>query len=278
MNKNIGIIGLGLIGASLAKAFKEYTNYCIGGWNRTHSVTMRALSDDVIDMEITDDNIEQMDIIIVCLFPQACVDYILKTIPKLKPGTIIIDIAGVKSVIINQIQDAAVDAGVIFIGGHPMAGMEVIGYENSIPHLFQGASMILVSNKSSTPEAINSLSGMFKQLGFGMIIECDAAKHDKMIGYTSQLCHLVSNAFVKNEAAQYHKGFSGGSYRDLTRVAKLNEHMWNELFLLNKDALLGEIDEFMGHMTQLREALALEDKELLTELLRIGSERKQTFK
>lgn len=278
MNKNIGIVGLGLIGASFAKAYKEYTNHPVFGWNRTHAVTEKALADMVIDEELTTENMKQMDILIVCLFPQACVDYILNNLKHLKPGTIIIDIAGVKGIIIEQVEHACKNSGIIFVGGHPMAGLEVIGYDNSIPHLFQGASMILVPNVSSTPQAINFLSGMFKQLGFGMIIECNAQKHDKMIGYTSQLCHVVSNAFVKNEAAQFHKGFSGGSYRDLTRVAKLNEHMWNELFLLNKEALLEEINEFMGHMDELKVALELEDQEKLTDLLRIGSERKQKYK
>lgn len=277
MFNNIGIAGMGLIGASMAKAFKENTDHTILGWNRTHSVTEKAMDDGTIDSALTDENFDTLDLLIVALFPQACVDYILNNVSKLKPGTVIVDIAGVKTTIIDQIEDACKEAGVIFVGGHPMAGLEVIGYENSISHLFQNASMILVPTSTSTPEIINAMNPLFKSIGFTTIIECDAQKHDQMIAYTSQLCHVVSNCYVKNEASEFHRGFSGGSYKDLTRVAKLNEHMWNELFLLNKEALVNEIDEFMSHMTNMRDAIQNEDKELLTNLLRIGRERKEKF-
>ncbi len=277
MFQNIGIAGLGLIGASMAKAFKENTTHNILGWNRTHSVTEKALSDHTIDDELNDDTFPSIDLLVVALFPQACVDYILNNISKMKPGTVIIDIAGVKTTIISQVEDACSKAGVVFVGGHPMAGLEVIGYDNSISHLFQEASMILVPTTTSNQVVLDNLKLLFESIGFTTVIQCDAHKHDKMIAYTSQLCHVVSNCYVKNDASEFHRGFSGGSYRDLTRVAKLNEHMWNELFLLNKDALVNEIDEFMSHMTDMRNAIADEDKELLTDLLRIGRERKEKF-
>lgn len=277
MFNNIGIAGLGLIGSSMAKAFKEHTTHNILGWNRTYSVTEKALNDGTIDKELNDDTFNEVDLLVVALFPQACVDYILNNVSKLKPGTVIIDIAGVKTTIISQIDDACKEAGVVFVGGHPMAGLEVIGYDNSISHLFQNASMILVPTVTSTPEILDALKSLCEAIGFTTVIECDASKHDKMIAYTSQLCHVVSNCYVKNEASEFHRGFSGGSYRDLTRVAKLNEHMWNELFLLNKDALVNEIDEFMTHMTDMRDAIANDDKDLLTDLLRIGRERKEKY-
>lgn len=277
MFQNIGIAGLGLIGASMAKALKENTAHNILGWNRTYSVTQKAILDNTIDGELNDTTFNDVDLLIVALFPQACVDYILNNLEKMKPGTVIIDIAGVKTTIISQIEDACRDAGVIFVGGHPMAGLEVIGYDNSISHLFQGASMILVPTSTSTDTVLQGLKPLFEAIGFTTIIECDASKHDRMIAYTSQLCHVVSNCYVKNEASEFHRGFSGGSYRDLTRVAKLNEYMWSELFLLNRDALVNEIDEFMTHMTAMREAIASEDNDLLTDLLRIGRERKEKF-
>lgn len=277
MFNTIGIAGLGLIGASLAKAFKENTNIEVMGWNRTFAVTEKALADQTIDTDLNDDNLSQVDLLIVCLFPQACVDYTLRVLPLLKPGTVIIDIAGVKGTIIDQLADACKEAGVIFVGGHPMAGLEVIGYDNSIAHLFKGASMILVPTSDTPDSILASLKPLFESIGFGTVIVCDAKKHDQMIAYTSQLCHVVSNCYVKNDASEFHRGFSGGSYRDLTRVAKLNEHMWNELFLLNKDALVSEIDEFMGHMKDMRDAIESEDKDKLTDLLRIGRERKEKF-
>lgn len=277
MFKNIGIVGLGLIGASLAKAFQINNDHTIMGFNRTHAVTEKALNEGTIDMELCDKNISEADLLIISLFPQACVDYILRVLPLLKPGTVIIDIAGVKTSIIEQIEDDCKKAGVIFVGGHPMAGLEVIGYDNSIATLFNGASMILVPTSTSNDEVVNGLEALFLSIGFGTVIKCDAKKHDRMIAYTSQLCHVVSNCYVKNEASEFHCGFSGGSYRDLTRVAKLNEHMWNELFLLNKDALLSEIDEFIGHMKDMRDSIESEDKDKLTDLLRIGRERKENF-
>lgn len=277
MFNNIGIAGLGLIGASLAKAFNQYTDCTVLGWNRTHTVTEQALADGTIQTEFNEDNIADLDLLIVALFPQACVDYVLRMLPFMKKGTVIVDIAGVKSTIEEQLAGPCKEAGVIFVGGHPMAGLEVIGYDNSFADLFKGASMILVPNESSDDTTIINLKSLFTQAGFGMVIECDSAHHDKMIGFTSQLCHVISNTYMKNEASEFHKGFSGGSYRDLSRVAKLNEHMWNELFLLNKKALVAEIDEFMGHMQEMRDAIAHENNEQLTELLKIGRERKETY-
>lgn len=277
MINTVGIAGLGLIGASLAKSFKKHTTLEILGWNRTESVTHKAIDDGAVNAALTDSNLSTVDLLMVCLFPQACVDYILRVLPSLKPGTVIIDIAGVKNTIIEQVEDACNEAGVIFVGGHPMAGLEVIGYDNSIADLFDGASMILVPTLATPDTVITQLKPLFKSIGFGTVIVCDSSQHDKMIAYTSQLCHVVSNCYVKNEASEFHQGFSGGSYRDLTRVAKLNEHMWNELFLLNKKALVAEIDEFMGHMLDMRNAIDSEDKETLTNLLRIGRERKENF-
>lgn len=269
------VAGLGLIGASMAKAVQEKTACQVYGWNRTASVVDRAIADGVVEAYATDEILGEVDLLIVALMPKVSIEYILKTIPKLKKGAIIVDCVGVKSALIAAIEDAAKAADVIFVGGHPMAGLEVNGYENSSAAMYENASMILVPNLSSTEAAIEDMSIFFTALGFGKVVVCSAQKHDEMIAFTSQLAHVVSNAYVKSPRCEDRSGYSAGSYKDMTRVAKLDEHMWQELFILNKEALVWEIETLIEHLGEIREAVVGENKEQLTELLRIGRERKE---
>ena len=162
-------------------------------------------------------------------------------------------------------------------GGHPMAGREFSGYAFASASLYEGASMILVPTESSPLWAVDELDGFFRQLGFGTVVRCPAAQHDRMIAFTSQLAHVVSSAYIKSPEAVRHNGFSAGSYKDLTRVAKLNEVMWTELFLLNKGPLVNEIDEIIRHLTEYRDAIVGGKEEELRQLLKEGREIKESI-
>lgn len=278
MINTVTVAGLGLIGASIAKAIGKYTNCDVYGWNRTKSVIENAIKDKTIINEASNEILGQTDLLIVCLYPKATIDYIINTIPKLKKGAIIIDICGVKTSLINEIDDIAKEAGVVFIGGHPMAGLAVAGYENSFAELYQDASMILVPTKTSNDSYISKMSEFFSSIGFTTIIVCTKEEHDSMIAYTSQLAHIISCAFVKSPKCKNHKGFSGGSYKDMTRVATLNEHVWTELFSLNRDAILEEIDVFSKNLNDLREAIACENEVHLKSLLSDGRIQKEKYR
>ncbi len=277
MLQTVSVAGLGLIGASMAKAIGKHTNCAVYGWNRTKAVTENAIADGTLTGEATDEILAKTDLLIVGLYPQASVDYILATIPKLKQGAIIIDLVGVKTTVIDAIDTAAQEAGVVFIGGHPMAGLEVAGYGNAFAELYQNASMILVPTLSSTNALIAEMSDFFKTIGFGRVMICTKEEHDAMIAYTSQLAHVVSCAFVKSPRCATHQGFSAGSYKDMTRVATLNEHVWTELFLLNKTALVAEIDELTTHLTDLRNAIDAADEPELKALLAEGRIQKEKY-
>ncbi|MFI3231062.1 MAG: prephenate dehydrogenase [bacterium] len=283
---NICITGLGLIGGSIGKALKN--NLCnldtdvlnIYGLDSSEEVLNNAISDGVINKKIGSDfsGYNTIDLLIISIFPRDTINYILDVIPKLKRGCIIVDCAGVKSAVINAIQQKALEYGVIFIGGHPMAGREVTGYESSLPDLFGRASMLLVPNLSSNQESIEVLSAFFTQIGFKKIILCTAEEHDRIIAYTSQLAHVVSNSYVKSKMIEKHEGYSAGSYKDMTRVAYLNEVVWEELFMLNKDFLVKEIDEFLANLTEMRDCIEQGNSEKLLELLKTGKDLKDLYK
>ncbi len=283
---NICIVGLGLIGGSIAKALRNnLTNLAsdvlnIYGLDSSQEVLDNALADNVINKQISDDfsSYNTIDLLIISIFPRDTIEYVLDVIPKLKKGCIIVDCAGVKSVIIDAIQQKAIEYGVIFIGGHPMAGREVTGYKSSLPDLFSNASMLLVPNSSSNEKSVEVLSTFFTQIGFKKIILCTAEEHDRIIAYTSQLAHVVSNSYVKSKMIEKHEGYSAGSYKDMTRVAYLNEVVWEELFMLNKDFLLKEIDEFLVNITEMRDCIEQGDSEKLLELLKIGKDLKALYK
>lgn len=277
MNKKIVVVGLGLMGGSMAMALKKYTDNEIYGYNRTKSVAERAVNDGVLH-GIADENIiSQADIMIISLYPQATVDFLIENMPKMKKGAIIVDFVGVKEYMDKQLTEPAKKAGVHFIGGHPMAGKEFSGYAFADADLFQGASMILVPNDSSPLWAVDEMDALFNSLGFAQVVRCSPSQHDSMIAFTSQLAHVVSSAYIKSPEALRHNGYSAGSYKDLTRVAKLNEHMWTELFLKNQDPLVREIDEIILHLKEYRDAIANGDEDRLCTLLREGRERKESI-
>lgn len=274
---NIGIVGLGLIGGSMAKALKTYTDNKIYGWNRTQSVTDEAIEMNVLDGRLTEETIPSCQLIIVSLYPEATIDYVKKYANIIDKNAVVIDCGGVKRLICDALEPVAEEYGFTFIGAHPMAGLHMSGFAYSSEDMFQNASLVLCPNETVKNEKVDMLRELFAKTGFTNIQLATPEEHDRIIAYTSQLCHVVSNAYVKNNAATLHKGFSAGSYRDLTRVAKLNEHMWTELFFENDDYLMEELDELIENLVKYKEALKNKDKDEMCQLLKDGRERKEAI-
>ncbi len=266
----VGIIGLGLMGGSLAKAISFGTEHTVWGTNRSPEAVQKALFVGAIEKELTKEDLPLCDLVIVSLYPQASIDYIIENAHLFKKGAIVMDISGVKRYVCDALYDIAKQNGFVFIGAHPMAGLHLSGFEHSTAKIFNNSSMILTPYEDTSEECVNVIKELFLSIGFTNIQMSTPDEHDKIIAFTSQLAHVVSNAYVKSPNAMVHKGFSAGSYKDLTRVAYLNEYMWSELFLENRDNLINEIDAIVNNLVQYREAMANNDREKLTELLRDG--------
>jgi len=270
MKKTVVIAGLGLMGGSMAKAFKKHTDWKVYGWNRTRAVAEKALAQGVIDAIAGEEDIARCDLLIPVLYPEATIQFLHRIIPTMKPGARVVDLVGVKTKVIEALEPIALKHGVHYTGGHPMAGKEVAGFDNAEAELYEGASMILVPTRACAPEDVEELTALFLQLGFGMCKICDKYEHDRMIAHTSQLCHVVSNCYVKSPSSPNHHGFSAGSYRDMIRVAGVNEVLWTDLFMTNRDALLEELDIFVSDLQKVRRALAEEDWTGMEQLLKEG--------
>jgi prephenate dehydrogenase len=264
------VAGLGLEGGSMAKALKQHTDHLVYGWNRTTSVAEQALADGAIDGIADDEILAKCDLLIAVLYPEATIDYLKRVIPLMKEGAQVVDMVGIKSAVVSAVAPVALAHGVHYCGGHPMSGQPKAGYGQSYADLFKGASMILVPTDATAEGDVEHLGELFRQVGFGRIKVCDAQTHDRMIAHTSQLSHVVSNCYVKSPSSPNHKGFSAGSYRDMIRVAGVNEVLWTDLFLTNRDALLGELDTFIGDLLKVRKALAEENADEMQRLLREG--------
>ena len=269
----IAIIGLGLIGGSIAKGFKKFTKYDILGYDKNSSVIKKALADGSIDAEL-DGSFEDCDIVVLGLYPEAAVKFIEENAEKIGKNTIVTDCGGVKEKVCSKIHPIAKKYGFTFIGMHPMAGLEKFGYDSSISDLFVGASLILTPYPETPPEKVNLLADTFCEIGFSRVQMSTPEEHDKIIAYTSQLAHVVSSSYIKSPSSLLHAGFSAGSFRDLTRVAHLNETMWTELFLDNKKNLADEIDTLIDRLKEYSEAIRSGDRETLFNLLKDGREKK----
>lgn len=273
---NIGIVGLGLIGGSIARAFKHFTTETVMGWNRSQDALYKARLLEAIDCELNDERLGICDYVIVALYPRATIDYVKEKCDLFKPGAIVMDICGVKRVVCDELFSLAKEKGFTFIGGHPMAGLERSGFENSTPNMFRNASMIITPPDDISIEMLAKIKKFWGQIGFSNMEVTTPENHDRVIAYTSQLAHIASSAYIKSPTALDHKGFSAGSYKDLTRVARLSEGMWAELFMENQDNLLRETDTLIAFLQEYREALAAGDEEKMRELLKAGRIQKET--
>ncbi len=271
----VGIVGLGLIGGSFAKAFSDNDEHKCIGFDIDNEVMNHAYEQKIIDDELSDKNIGQCDLILVALYPNAAIDYIRKMAQHIDRKTFVIDCCGIKGEVCRQCFPIAREYGFTFVGGHPMAGRHFSGLEYSTKTMYDGASMVLVPESLEDEAVINKAKQLLSPIRFGKFTVCSADKHDAMIAFTSQMAHVVSNAYVKSPTAREHMGFSAGSYKDLTRVAWLNEDMWTELFLENKQHLLHEIDVFIKSMSEYKEAMENNDASRLRELLAYGKKCKE---
>ncbi len=271
----IAVIGLGLIGGSFCKAITKYTNHTVLGYNRTLATAEKALAEGSIQQIITLDQLDQADLTMVCLHPIQTIQFLLDHKNDFAKGSIVIDASGVKESVLDAVDQPLKEAGVRFVGCHPMAGREYSGYDYTLDTLFIGASFILTPTPLTDPVAVETVEQLARELGFGQTVRATPREHDEIIAATSQLAHVVSNAYIKSPTLQKEAGFSAGSFLDLTRVAKLNEDMWTDLFMMNRKALLQEIDYIQQAIGQMRDALEAKDADTLKALLREGRLRKE---
>lgn len=270
----VSIIGLGLIGGSLAKVIKSRTNHRVLGFDKSKTTLSAAYEGGAIDDICT--NFSDTDIAFIALYPAAAVEFIKSNAKSFKKGCVIIDLCGVKRFVCESLS-GTLPKGVTFIGGHPMAGRECSGFENSTADMFSDASMILTPDEDIPLGELERVCDFINELGFGHIEVTDPKRHDEMIAYTSQLAHIVSSAYVKSPLAKKFIGFSAGSFNDMTRVAKLNEVMWAELFLHNRDFLQHHIEVLIGNLKEFSDTLSSGDEMALRELLREGREIKEAL-
>lgn len=274
----IGIVGLGLIGGSLARALTESGKHEVYGADRNRSSLLAAKMVEAIKDEMTDENIGEMDMIFIALYPQATVEFVEANASRIKKDAIVADCGGVKRPICTPCEKLAEENGFIFIGAHPMAGTQFSGFNASRGNLFKNATMIITPKENTDIRILEKLRNALNDAGFGAINFTTPEEHDKVIAFTSQLPHIISNAYVKSHTAVKQKGFSAGSYRDLTRVSKLNEKMWSELFFENKDNLCAEIDFLVERLSEYSAALKADDREGLVALLKEGTDSKKQAK
>ncbi len=271
----VGIVGLGLIGGSLAMALKRNADMTVLGCDINKSTEEYACMTGTADGILTDGNVNKCDYIFLAVYPTATVEWLREKAALIDKSTVVIDCGGIKRSICRQCNAIAKEKGFVFIGGHPMAGLHRSGLKYAAATLYDGASMILTPESTEDIALLARVTALIKSAGFASVTVTSPEEHDKIIAFTSQLAHVVSNAYVKSPEAQSHRGFSAGSYKDLTRVARLNETMWAELFMENRDNLLFEIDTIINSLQEYREALASADGERLKALLKDGSDRKE---
>lgn len=274
---NIAIIGLGLIGGSLAKSIKEHSDHTVWGYDIDPVTTSKAAACGAIDDELNMADLGKCKMVLVALYPEKCVNFIKEHADDFAEGAMVIDCAGVKRAVVGPLEEIVRDRKWLYVGGHPMAGREYSGFYYAIGDLFEKASMILTPPRDIDIADLDFLKNFFLSIGFGRVRITTPAEHDSMIAYTSQLAHIVSGAYVKNPRSAEHKGFSAGSFLDMTRVARLNENMWSELCMDNADLLVPSIDDLIMRLSQYREALAGGDEEKLMELLKEGRLMKEAL-
>lgn len=272
------IIGLGLIGGSYAEALTSW-GFEVGAITKDRDSIDFALKKGIIQSGISfveKEYVQMFDIVIFALYPKIFVEWIETYQSYFKDGTLITDVTGVKSEIVFKIQALLKDT-VEFVPAHPMAGKEVYGVENSDKKIFQGANFIITPTSKNTTKAIDTIVEMGKILGFKNISILTPEKHDEMIGFLSQLTHCIAITLMTCKDSKHLVEYTGDSFRDLTRIAKINEQMWSELFLMNKNELLSQMDLFLQEFKKLRDALAREDAETIKKMMRLSTKRRAYF-
>ena len=271
----VGLVGLGLIGGSMAKSIKARTAHTVFGCDLDQETMMMARMCGAIDAPLTAENLKDCDLVLVAIRPAAAVKWVKEHAEGIRRDAILVDLCGVKRAVVRELAPVAERYGFAYIGGHPMAGTQYSGFGHARANLYHNAPMVIVPPDFDNIELLSRVQELLRPAGFGSYSVTTAEKHDEMIAFTSQMAHLVSNAYIKSPTARAHKGFSAGSYKDMTRVAWLNAPMWSELFLDNRDNMLHELDCLMDRLMEYRAAIAEDDAAALTQLLEDGKKRKE---
>ena len=278
IKSKILIVGLGLIGGSYARALKK-KGYSVSAITRRQSSIDFALKEGIIDygtIKPEEKLISSADIVVFSLYPHIFIDWIEKYGKYLRPGTLVTDVTGVKESIVYKIQDILPE-GVEFIAAHPMAGREVYGVENSDERIFKGANYIVTPTEKNSSEAVEKCLELGRLIGFEKLSVLSPREHDEMIGFLSQLTHCIAIALMTCRTDEHLEKYTGDSFRDLTRIARINDEMWSELFMLNKNTLIHEIDIFEKELDKLKKYLETGDVESMREMMRFSTERRAKF-
>ena len=273
---NIAIVGLGLIGGSMAKSIKAKTAHAVYGIDLDRETMTLARMCGAIDGPLTEETLPQCDLVLAAICPTAAIRWVEEHADKIAKSAILVDLCGVKRVVVQALAPIAQAHGFAYIGGHPMAGKERGGFTAATDDLFDGASMILTPDQRPDMQLLEPLKAFVLDVGFAGLTFSDPEEHDRIIAFTSQLAHITSSAYVKSPEAQRRRGFSAGSFRDMTRVARLDEVMWTELFLDDADYLVKELDILIENLSAYSQALKSGDAERVRALLREGRELKAT--
>lgn len=267
--KSIAVFGLGLIGASIAKAIKQNSDIKVIGWNRNAAVAEQALQDGTID-RIWDQSPLNADLAVIAFPPDATVAFLEENGRLFAKETVVTDVCGVKRHIVSECEKICKEIGLTFIGGHPMAGKEKGGYANADAGLFHGASYIITPTKNTPESAVALMQEFIQILKAGRLTVATPEDHDRIIAYTSQLPHVLAGSYVKSPTCRERKGFSAGSFMDVSRVATADENLWSELFLYNGENLCREIDTLIANLTAYRDAIREGNKDKLSAIIKEG--------
>ena len=271
---NVGILGLGLIGGSMARAY-ALEGHTVYATQRNEQMLQFAMMTGAVHGRLDEETIPQCDLILLAIYPGGCVKWLEANAHLIRPETLVMDGAGIKREICEACFPLAEKFGFTFVGGHPMAGSQFSGFKYSRATLFKGQPMVLVPPRFDDINLLERCKNALAPCEFGTFSVTTAQEHDRMIAFTSQMPHILSNAFIKSPTAGSHKGFSAGSYKDLTRVAWLNAPMWAELFMENRDFVMEELEFYINSLTAYRDAIARQDMDTLTALLEEGKKRKE---
>lgn len=270
----VGILGLGLIGGSLARAYAK-SGHKVLAYDKDENILFFAKLAGVVSDTLDEHSIPDCKLILLSVFSSASANWLEQNGRLINKTALVIDCCGIKKNVCDRCFPVAKEYGFTFIGGHPMAGSHNSGFKYSRSNLFQGAPMVLVPDRFDDPLLLQRAKDALSPCGFKHYSVTTAEEHDRMIAFTSQMPHIVSNAFIKSNTALSHKGFSAGSYKDLTRVAWLNPTMWSELFLSNKENILNELDTYINELRKYRDAISSNNEERLIALLDEGRKRKE---
>ena len=270
----VGVVGLGLIGGSLSRAYAK-AGHTVCAIDTDKTILSFAQLAGVVSEELNTQTISSCDLILLAIYSAASIQWLEENAPYISKDALVMDCCGIKTEVCERCFPIAEKYGFTFVGGHPMAGSHFSGFKYSRSNLFQGAPMVLVPSRFDDPELFQRAKDALAPCNFGSFSITTAQEHDKMIAFTSQMPHIVSNAFIKSPTAKTHKGFSAGSYKDLTRVAWLNPEMWAELFLSNRDNVLEELDFYLHSLQAYRDAIEKQDSQELITLLAEGKKCKE---